>query len=97
MSDISRLSASDDVVGQTLTINGTAFTVIGVAERQFFGTTVGVRGPDVWIPLVMQAAVRYAQSASSHDGADTRKPWPPQETIVLRIRRNRGRFLPRRQ
>ena len=55
--------------------------MIGVADRQFFGTTVGVRGPDVWIPLVMQPVVRYAQSASSHDGADTRKPWPPQDNI----------------
>ena len=76
-----RFSASENVVGQTLAINGTAFTVIGVAARPFFGTTVGLRGPDVWIPLVMQPVVRYAQSASSHDGADTRKPWPPQETI----------------
>lgn len=76
-----RLSAAEDIVGQTLTINGTAFTVIGVTEPQFFGTIVGVRGPDVWIPLVMQPVVRYAQSASSHDGANTRQPWPPQETI----------------
>jgi putative ABC transport system permease protein len=76
-----QLSASEQAVGQTLAISGTAFTVIGVADRQFFGTTVGVRGPDVWIPLVMQPVVRYAQNASSHDGADTRKPWPAQETI----------------
>jgi hypothetical protein len=57
------------------------FTVVGVAERQFFGTTLAVRSPDVWIPLVMQPIVRYAQNASSHDGADTDQPWPPQETI----------------
>jgi hypothetical protein len=29
----------------------------------------------------MQPVVRYAQNASSHDGADKRRPWPPQETI----------------
>lgn len=76
-----QLSASEAAVGSTLTINGTAFTVIGIAEPQFFGTTLTLRSPDVWIPLVMQPIVRYAQNASSHDGADTRKPWPPQETI----------------
>jgi predicted permease len=76
-----RLSASEDAVGTTLAINGTVFTVVGIAQRQFFGTTLAVRSPDVWIPLMMQPVVRYAQNASSHDGADTRKPWPPQETI----------------
>jgi predicted permease len=76
-----QLSASENAVGSRLTINGTVFTVVGIAEPQFFGTTLTVRSPDVWIPLVMQPVVRYAQSASSHDGADTRKPWPPQETI----------------
>jgi predicted permease len=76
-----QLSASENAVGSSLTVNGTVFTVVGIAERQFFGTTLTVRSPDVWIPLVMQPVVRYAQNASSHDGADTRKPWPPQETI----------------
>ena len=76
-----QLSASEATVGSTLAINGTAFTVIGIAEPRFFGTTLTLRSPDVWIPWVMQPIVRYAQNASSHDGADTRKPWPPQETI----------------
>ena len=76
-----QLSASETAVGSNLTINGSAFTVIGIAEPQFFGTTLALRSPDVWIPLVMQPIVRYAQNASSHDGADTRQPWPPQETI----------------
>jgi predicted permease len=76
-----RLSASETAVGSLLTINGSAFTVIGIAEPPFFGTTLTLRSPDVWIPLVMQPVVRYAQNASSHDGADTRRPWPPQETI----------------
>ena len=76
-----QLSASETAVGSHLTINGSAFTVIGIAEPQFFGTTLTLRSPDVWIPLVMQPIVRYAQNASSHDGADTRRPWPPQETI----------------
>ena len=76
-----QLSASETAVGSNLAINGHAFTVIGIAEPQFFGTTLTLRSLDVWIPLVMQPIVRYAQNASSHDGADTRRPWPPQETI----------------
>jgi predicted permease len=76
-----QLAASETAVGSNLTINGSAFTVIGVAEPQFFGTTLSLRGPDVWIPLAMQPIVRYAQNRSSHDGADARQPWPPQEGI----------------
>jgi predicted permease len=76
-----QFAASADAVGRTLTINGAAFTVVGVTRPQFFGTTVAARTPDVWIPLMMQSAVRYAQNASRHDGADTNEPWPPQETI----------------
>jgi putative ABC transport system permease protein len=76
-----RLAASETAVGSHLTINGSGFTVIGIAEPQFFGTTLTLRSPDVWIPLVMQPVVRYAQNASSHDGADAGRPWPPQETI----------------
>jgi predicted permease len=76
-----RLSASEDAVGSTVTINGTAFTVVGIAQPQFFGATLTLRRPDLWIPLMMQPVVRYAQNASSHDDADTQKPWPPQETI----------------
>jgi hypothetical protein len=75
-----RLAASETAVGSHLTINGSAFTVIGIAEPQFFGTTLTPHNTDAWIPLVMQPIVRYAQSASSHD-ADTRQPWPPQEGI----------------
>lgn len=76
-----RLLAADDAIGKTLTINGALFTLVGVTEPQFFGTTLAVRGPDVWIPLMMQPVVQYAQNVSSHDGGDPRQPWPPQETV----------------
>jgi putative ABC transport system permease protein len=74
-------AASPDAVGRTLSINGAPFTVVGVAPRQFFGTTVAARGPDAWIPLMMQPNARYASNASSHDNADPRQPWPPQTAI----------------
>src|SRR5205823_8208046 len=67
------------VLGRTLLLNSAQFTIVGVAEPGFFGVSVG-ESSDVWLPLLMQAEVRYAQNAWSSD-ADTRKPWPPQEGI----------------
>jgi len=75
------LNAAADVVGRPLTINGTPFTIVGVSRPGFFGTTLSLRGPDVWIPYMMQPAVRYSQNASNSDQADPRKPWPPQPNI----------------
>jgi predicted permease len=76
----SHFQASPAVVGSQMTINGAGFTIIGVAERGFFGTVVSVGHPDVWIPFMMQPAVRYASNASNTNG-DSAKPWPPQGEI----------------
>ena len=75
------LGGASDAIGQTLAINGTSFTIVGMTAPQFFGTTVSMRGADAWVPVMMQSAIRYGGNASSHDDADTRKPWPPQENI----------------
>jgi predicted permease len=74
-----RFSCKPDVLGNVLPLNGTPFTIVGVAEPSFLGVAAG-DSPDVWLPLLMQAEVRYAQNAWSSN-ADTRKPWPPQEGI----------------
>lgn len=39
-----------DVLGQTLTINGRAHTVVGIASREFTGTMAPLV-PDAWVPL----------------------------------------------
>jgi predicted permease len=52
-----RLGRSPAAIGSTVTFNGTAFAVIGVAARDFFGTTVG-EAPDLWTPLAMQLQVQ---------------------------------------
>jgi hypothetical protein len=41
------------VIGRTLVLNGTAFTVIGVAPRDFAGLLIGME-PDFWAPLATQ-------------------------------------------
>jgi predicted permease len=70
-----------DVIGRTLAINNTIFTIVGVTQPEFFGSTVSIRGADAWVPLIMQPSVRYASNASSHGNSDTRQPWPPQRDI----------------
>jgi predicted permease len=74
-----RFSGNPSVLGSTFPLNGAHFSIVGVAEPGFSGVSVG-ESPDVWLPLLMQSEVRYAQNAWSSN-ADTRKPWPPQEGI----------------
>ncbi len=52
-----RFGADPNLVGRTITLNGHAFTVVGVAPAGFRGTWVGLT-PDVWVPLMMQAETR---------------------------------------
>ncbi len=52
-----RFSADPSLVGKTITLDGHAFTVVGVAPEGFRGTWVGLT-PDVWVPLMMQAETR---------------------------------------
>jgi len=47
-----RFAGAPDAVGRTMSVNGTPFTVVGVAKRGFFGTKPGF-GPDIWAPLMM--------------------------------------------
>jgi len=51
-----RFGRDRSVVGKTLTLNSTDFTIIGVTPPEFFGTSVG-ESPDMWIPLAMNAQV----------------------------------------
>ena len=70
-----------DAVGRTMTLNGNTFTIVGVTEPQFFGAILAGRNPDMWVPVMMQPEVRYAQNASNDDESDPRQPWPPQRGI----------------
>ena len=52
-----RLNANPAVAGTPITLNGSAYTIVGVAPAQFVGTVVG-RAPEVWVPMAMQQEVR---------------------------------------
>lgn len=48
------LNGDTNAVGKIIRINGTAFTIIGVAPREFTGTSVIPQIPDFWAPTSMQ-------------------------------------------
>lgn len=74
-----RFSGDAGAVGRTITVNGCVLTVVGVAAPGFTGLAPG-EPTDIWIPLMMQPQIRYAQNADMHD-ADLNKPWVSQEGI----------------
>ena len=73
-----RLNADASVVGKSITLNGSVYTVIGVAPPQFVGAAVG-RAPDVWVPMALQQEVRpptagLRRSLGNSDLLGTRGP-----------------------
>jgi predicted permease len=51
------LATDPAVVGRTIAINGTLFTVIGVMPASFYGVDLNSTSPDMWLPITMQAEV----------------------------------------
>ncbi len=61
------LASDPSVIGRTLTINGTLFTVIGVMPASFYGVELNEEMPDMWLPLTMQQMVMQQQQGSLLD------------------------------
>jgi predicted permease len=58
-----RFGASPKAVGSTISVNGTTFTVVGVAPRGFVGVLLGGAALDVWIPSAMfRVGYRYCDA-----------------------------------
>jgi predicted permease len=64
-----RFNGDPQIVGRTLLLNGRIFTVIGVAEPDFRGTS-SVEVPELWLPLSMRAAMPTVR-----DGQPTIEDW----------------------
>jgi predicted permease len=47
------LGGDPSAIGKTNTNDNIAYTIVGVAPKEFFGTSVGA-APDLWIPLAME-------------------------------------------
>ena len=52
-----RFGAAPDVVGQSLTLNGQPFAIVGVAPREFTGLLAPLVG-DLWVPLAADPLLR---------------------------------------
>ena len=61
------LGSDPNIVGKTLTLNRTPFTVVGVAQKGFAGTLIG-GGISVWVPMSTHAVVQ-----PNFDWYDTRR------------------------
>jgi putative ABC transport system permease protein len=51
-----RFGGDSSVIGKTILLSGTAFTIVGVTPAEFFGTEVGM-SPGLFAPLMMQPAL----------------------------------------
>jgi macrolide transport system ATP-binding/permease protein len=56
-----QFSGDPGVIGQTVTLNRTPFTIVGVMPQSFFGERVG-KAPDFWLPLNFQPQIELADS-----------------------------------
>ena len=63
-----RFALDPGVLGKTVNVHGTAFSIIGIAPQGFFGEQVGV-APDLWMPLAMQRQVMPGRDWISPDKA----------------------------
>ncbi len=74
-----RFGAAPDIAGRAVRLNGTWFSIVGVAPFGFSG--VWLEAPtDVWVPLVMQQEVRYSQNYGANN-ANLSQPWVLQDRI----------------
>lgn len=71
------------VVGKTITLNGVALDIIGIAPPGFYGLSKA-RPADAWVPMGLQQRLHYAGSAymdSGRGAVDPTKPWDTQSGI----------------
>jgi predicted permease len=56
-----KLNGDPQIVGKSVLLNSTAFTIVGVMPPEFFGIRVR-RSPDFWVPLAFQPQIELRKS-----------------------------------
>jgi predicted permease len=59
-----RFGAASDIIGRTIKLNDTPFTIVGVGPKGFKGV-YAVFGPDVWVPSMMAQQLLPAQQQNA--------------------------------
>ncbi len=59
-----RFGGASDILGHTIKLNNTPFTVIGIGPKGFKGV-YAVFGPDVWVPSMMAEQILPAQQGNA--------------------------------
>lgn len=65
------LASDPGILGRTVNVNGTAFTIVGVAPERFTGVDPFVR-PDIYVPLMMWPALTVDDGTSPLEQRDRR-------------------------
>ena len=63
-----RLGGDPSAIGKTVKIDNIDYTIVGVAPKEFFGTSVG-NAPDLWVPLSMEKQLPPAHWDGRNDPA----------------------------
>jgi predicted permease len=63
-----QFSQDATVPGKTVSVNGTAFTIVGITPPGFFGETLQTDPPDMWLPLATQPQVMQQESLLTQQG-----------------------------
>jgi putative ABC transport system permease protein len=89
-----RMAAAPDVIGRTLTLDGEAYTVVGVMPAHFTISMRDVMGSTIWVPLAYTDADRAVRSNHNAAAIGRLKPGVDQdealaelETIAARLER----------
>ncbi len=64
-----KLHADPEIYGKTLSVQGVALAIVGVAPEKFVGTGVPPQAPDVWMPASGQALIAPGVDWMHDDGA----------------------------
>ena len=86
----SRFGGDPGIVGKTIRLNRLAYTVLGVAPRNFHGTELWY-WPDVWVPMMMEPQI---ENYPDNGWLDNRSTWDTWVIGRLKPGISRERALP---